>query len=68
MTWPDAWVDLQSCSPRTAEWVRKHYKQTAVFDVERVWLRQDRAADLAEVGPIPMDLLEAQQRADQASP
>jgi len=68
ITWPDAWVDLQSCSPRTASWVRAHYKQTAIFDVDRVWLRRDRAEGLAEAAPFPMDLFEAEQRAEQPSP
>ena len=68
ITWPDAWVDLQSCAPRTAAWVRAHYVQTAIFDVDRVWLRRDRAEGLAEATPIPLDLVEAQQRAEQASP
>ena len=68
MTWPDAWVDLQSCAPRTAAWVRSHYKQTAVFDVQRIWLRRDRADGLAEAEPFPLDLAEAWRRAAEASP
>jgi hypothetical protein len=68
MTWPDAWVDLQKAAPRTAAWVRANYKQTAVFDVQRVWLRRDRADGLAEAEPFPMDLTEAERRAAEASP
>ena len=60
MTWPDAWVDLQSSSPRLAGWVRAHYKQTAVFDVDRVWLRRDLSEGIAEARPAPVDLVEAQ--------
>jgi hypothetical protein len=67
-TWRDAWVDLQSAAPRTADWVRANYVETAVFDVDRVWLRIDKACGLARVEPAPMDLAEAQRRAEEASP
>jgi hypothetical protein len=67
-TWKDSWVDLQSSAPRTAEWVKAHYVQTAVFDVDHVWLRRDRAEGLASVGPIPLDLSEAERRAEEGPP
>ena len=58
ITWQDAWVDFQGHVPRAAAWVKEHYKQTAVFDSERIWLRRDRAEGLAEAAPRPLDLSE----------
>jgi hypothetical protein len=58
ITWQDAWVDFQSHVPSASAWVKEHYKQTAVFDPDRVWLRRDRAEGLAEATPRPMDLSE----------
>jgi len=39
-----------------------------VFDVQRIWLRRDRADGLAEAEPFPLDLAEAWRRAAEASP
>ncbi len=58
ITWQDSWVDFQARVPRAAAWVKDHYKQTAVFDSERVWLRRDRAEGLAEAAPRPLGLSE----------
>jgi hypothetical protein len=58
ITWSDSWIDFQSHLPRAAAWVKEHYRQTAVFDPERVWLRTDRAGGLAEAAPRPLDLAE----------
>jgi hypothetical protein len=64
MTWQDSWVDFQGHSPRSAAWVREHYKQTAVFDDDRVWLRRDRAEGLAEASPRPLDFSEVPDASD----
>jgi hypothetical protein len=58
ITWQDAWVDFQSHVPAAAAWVKEHYRQTAVFDPNRVWLRKDRAEGIAEATPKPLDLSE----------
>jgi hypothetical protein len=67
MTWPDAWVDLQNSVPRTAAWVKEHYRQTFVSGEDRVWLRRDRAEGIADATPAPVDLEDAQKAAE-ASP
>jgi len=39
----DAWDDFEVHCPRTAAWVDAHYRETARFGHDRVWLREDRA-------------------------
>lgn len=56
ITWQDSWIDFQRSDPKAAAWVKEHYRQTAVFDPDRVWLRRDRAEGLAEATPPPRDL------------
>jgi hypothetical protein len=58
ITWQDSWVDFQSHVPTAAAWVKEHYRQTAVFDPNRVWLRKDRAEGIAEAMPRPLDISE----------
>jgi hypothetical protein len=67
MLWPDAWVDLQAHAPRTASYVRAHYKQTFVSGEAHVWLRSDRAEGIAEASPKPVELSTVQAEED-ASP
>ncbi|HSY20695.1 MAG TPA: hypothetical protein VK841_01190 [Polyangiaceae bacterium] len=38
----DAWDDFEVHCPRTAAWVDAHYRETARFGHDRVWLREDR--------------------------
>jgi hypothetical protein len=45
----DAWLDFAEHNPTAAPWVVEHYKQTAVFGDDRVWLRRDLAEGIAEV-------------------
>jgi hypothetical protein len=45
----DAWLDFAEHNPTSAPWVLDHYKQTAVFGDDRVWLRRDLAEGVAEV-------------------
>jgi hypothetical protein len=45
----DAWLDFAEHNPATATWVADHYKQTASFGDDRVWLRLDLAEGVAEV-------------------
>jgi hypothetical protein len=48
----DAWDDFEEHCPRTAEWVEDHYRETARFGHDRVWLREDKA-DQAEEAASP---------------
>jgi hypothetical protein len=43
MTQEDAWDDFQSHCPAAASWVHAHYRQTARFGHDHVWLRDDLA-------------------------
>ena len=45
----DAWDDFEAHCPPTAAWVRAHYRETARFGHDRVWLRLD-LADLPSLG------------------
>jgi hypothetical protein len=45
----DAWVDFAVHNPTSARWVTAHYKQTAAFGDDCVWMRRDLATDLDEV-------------------
>jgi hypothetical protein len=45
----DAWLDFAEHNVASAAWVMDHYKQTALFGDDRVWLRRDRAEGIAEV-------------------
>jgi len=39
----DAWEDFDQHCARAADWVRSHYRETARFGHDRVWLRLDLA-------------------------
>jgi hypothetical protein len=45
----DAWLDFVEHSAASAAWVTEHYKQTAVFGDDRIWLRRDLCEGVAEV-------------------
>jgi hypothetical protein len=45
----DAWLDFATHNDKSAGWVREHYKQTAAFGDDCIWLRTDLSADLPEV-------------------
>jgi hypothetical protein len=64
MVWPDAWVDLQAHAPRTAAFLRAHYRQTFVAGEARVWLRSDRAEGIADASPKPVDFAAVQAAGD----
>jgi hypothetical protein len=49
ISWQDAWIDFTEHAPKASAWVRENYKQTAVYGDDRVWLRRDLAAGIAEV-------------------
>ena len=53
MTEDDAWVDFTEHNAASSAWVLEHYKQTALFGNDRVWLRRDRAEGIAEVTKPP---------------
>ena len=63
ISWQDSWIDFQRSVPTAATWVKEHYRQTAVFDPERIWLRKDRAEGIAEASPRPLDLAEVPEAA-----
>jgi len=39
----DAWLDFSTHCEASAPWVQDHYRQTAAFGEDRVWLRRDLA-------------------------
>jgi hypothetical protein len=45
----DAWADFTEHNPTSAPWVSAHYKQTAIFGSDRIWLRRDLCEGIAEV-------------------
>jgi hypothetical protein len=45
----DAWKDFVTHNAEAAPWVAEHYKQTAVFGDDRIWLRRDLSEGIAEV-------------------
>jgi hypothetical protein len=45
----DAWLDFAEHNPTSAPWVSEHYKETAVFGDDRVWMRRDLAEGIADV-------------------
>lgn len=47
----DAWLDFASHCESAAAWVSDHYRQTAAFGEDRVWLRRDIAEGIADVSP-----------------
>ncbi len=49
----DAWLDFATHNASSAAWVSEHYKQTAAFGEDRVWLRTDLAEGVAEVQEPP---------------
>jgi hypothetical protein len=45
----DAWVDFVEHNPESSIWVAEHYKETAVFGDDRIWLRRDLSEGVAGV-------------------
>jgi hypothetical protein len=45
----DAWLDFAGHNAKSAPWVSEHYKQTAAFGDDCVWMRRDLADGLGEV-------------------
>jgi hypothetical protein len=45
----DAWKDFVEHNAKAAPWVVAHYKQTAIFGDDRIWLRRDLSEGIAEV-------------------
>lgn len=43
ITWQDAWEDFSEHCPKSAEFVRSRYVESAVFDGDHVWMRKDIA-------------------------
>jgi hypothetical protein len=54
----DAWLDFAEHNPKSAPWVMEHYKQTAIFGDDRVWLRRDLSEGIAEITEAPPRLPE----------
>ncbi len=52
MSEDDAWDDLEKHCPETAAWVKDHYRESAEFGHDHVWLRDDIAPPL-DAGPAP---------------
>jgi hypothetical protein len=48
---PDAWDDFSEHCTRAAPWVAQHYRETAQFGHDHVWLRSDLAAREGSGGP-----------------
>jgi hypothetical protein len=44
VAYPDAFEDFQNSCPESAAWVSEHYRETSVFGIYRVWLRNDLPA------------------------
>jgi hypothetical protein len=49
ITWQDAWTDFVEHNPKASAWVHEHYRQTALYGDDHVWLRSDLAAGIADV-------------------
>jgi hypothetical protein len=47
----DAWLDFSTHCAASAPWVQSHYRQTAAFGEDRVWLRSDLADSVAAQTP-----------------
>jgi hypothetical protein len=47
----DAWQDFATHCEASAPWVQAHYRQTAAFGEDRVWLRSDLADAIASKAP-----------------
>jgi hypothetical protein len=47
----DAWLDFSTHCEASAAWVQGHYRQTAAFGEDRVWLRSDLADSVAAQTP-----------------
>jgi hypothetical protein len=45
----DAWLDFADHNPTSAPWVHEHYKQTAAFGDDCVWMRRDLAEGMDEI-------------------
>ncbi len=41
----DAWDDFAIHCPRTSDWVRARYRESARFGHDRIWLRKDRVGE-----------------------
>lgn len=50
-TYEDSFVDFRMHCPRAAAWVGEHYRETASFGEDHVWLRDDAAASAADPSP-----------------
>jgi hypothetical protein len=48
----DAWDDFEMHCPRTSDWVRARYRESARFGHDRIWLRKDL---IGEGGPAGAD-------------
>ena len=50
---PDAWRDFVEHCAGAAPWVRAHYRETARFGHDHVWLRNDLIGDYDKISPRP---------------
>jgi hypothetical protein len=48
----DAWLDFATHCASSAPWVLEHYRQTAAFGEDRVWLRRDLADSIAQANEV----------------
>ena len=51
ISFEDAWTDFAEHSPETAAWVHEHYKETAAFAADHIWMRNDLAEKIASKVP-----------------
>jgi hypothetical protein len=49
----DAWDDFEGHCTRAAPWVKAHYRESARFGHDHIWLRADLAPPAAEPAPEP---------------
>jgi hypothetical protein len=47
ISFEDAWTDFAEHSPEAAGWVHEHYKETAAFGADHIWMRNDLAEKIA---------------------
>lgn len=47
ISFEDAWIDFAEHSPEAAAWVHEHYKETAAFAADHIWMRNDLAEKIA---------------------
>ncbi len=50
-TWADSIYDFKVHDPDTSAWVKAHYRETASFGEDHVFLRDDLAADVSRADP-----------------